>query len=722
MNVDTETQIHEMQRRIRHWLDEDTGAGVEGTLEGLTADVTTLEEELQALFPAKDSTRDIFAALREQAIFRTVLESVVEGVVVADMQGRLLVFNSTARELLGKGPIEVDPESWSELYGFFYSDGSTSCPSDELPLTRAMQGEAVDGEELVVRTPGRPEDVHILATARPLTDNEGEQIGGVVVFHDITQAKTVERELRLARNDAESASRAKSEFLANMSHEIRTPLTAVLGFADLLMDADLNESNKLNYIQAIRRNGHHLLGLINDVLDLSKLQAEKMIVETIDCSLHQLLHEVASIMQVRAHEKGLTFEVEYATPIPRHVQSDPMRIRQILLNLLSNAIKFTPGGAVRLTASCLDPGRDTSRVELAVKDSGIGLNEVEIDSLFQPFQQANPSTTRQFGGTGLGLTICRSLAEALGGEIRVESSPGSGSTFTFVFHQPIDAQAEMVTEHCLALDALREEPTRSDSSPSLYGRILLAEDGIDNQLLISTILRRQGLVVEVAENGEIAVNEALEALANHKAYDVILMDMQMPRLDGYGATAKLRRKGYAGPIVALTAHAMAGERERCLAAGCDDYLTKPIERAVLLGAVESHLRRIRGEETPSMTEAAAVTDKTEEAAGPLYSDFADDPEMDELIAGFIERLSATLEDIQAALKADDMERLQRLAHQLKGAAGGYGFMPVSRDAEALEMVVRNEAPPIELTAAMERLAFTCSRLCHDDVQESSDDT
>jgi signal transduction histidine kinase/CheY-like chemotaxis protein/HPt (histidine-containing phosphotransfer) domain-containing protein len=712
--MSSEARIHEMQRRIRRWLEKEQSTGIEGTLEGLDADVTTLEEELQALFPAKGSARDILEALREQAIFRTVLESVVEGVVVADMEGRFLIFNSAARELLGEGPVEKDPAGWSDIYGLFYSDGITPCPSRDLPLSRAMQGEAVDGEELVVRTPGRLHDVHILATARPLRDSMGEQIGGVVVFHDITQAKAVEKELRQARNDAETASRAKSEFIANMSHEIRTPLTAVLGFADLLMDADLNESQKLNYIQAILRNGHHLLGLINDVLDMSKLQAEKMIVETTNCSLHQLLNEVASIMQVRAHEKGLAFEVDYATPVPRYIRSDPMRIRQILLNLLSNAIKFTPAGEVRLTVRCLDPGREASRVEVAVSDSGIGLTAAEIDTLFQPFQQANPSTTRQFGGTGLGLTICRSLAEALGGEIRIESSPGRGSTFTFVLHQPIDAQAEMLAEPCLGIDAFQEEPDRTRTSPLLSGRILVAEDGIDNQLLISTILRRQGLDVEIAENGEIAV---AKALADPGPYDLILMDMQMPRLDGYGATAKLRHKGYGGPIVALTAHAMAGERERCLAAGCDDYLTKPIERAVLLGAVESHLQRMRGEEMPPVAGTSSAKSKAQVVAMPLYSDFADDPEMDELIAGFVERLPGTLEDIHSALQAGDIERPRRLAHQLKGAAGGYGFMPVSRDAAALEMAVFDDVTPAELAAAVERLAHTCSRVRHHAAKE-----
>ncbi|SEL52031.1 ATP-binding protein [Halomonas daqiaonensis] len=545
--MSSEARIQEMQRRIRRWIDKDGDAGIDGTLEGLDADVITLEEELQAFFPARGSTSDIFEALKEQAIFRTVLESVVEGVVVSDTQDRLLVFNSAARKLLGRGPVEKEDEGWSEIYGFFRPDGITPCPSEELPLARAMRGEAVDDEELVVKTPGRAHDVHILSTARPIKDGAGEQIGGVVVFHDITQAKAVERELRQARNDAEAASRTKSEFIANMSHEIRTPLTSVLGFADLLMSANLSESDKLNYIQAILRNGHHLLGLINDVLDMSKLQAEKMTVETIDCSLHQLLNEVTSIMQVRAHEKGLVFDVHYATAIPRYVRSDPMRLRQILLNLLSNAIKFTAEGEVRLTARCLDLGSVAARVELAVSDSGIGLDAAEIETLFQPFQQANPSTSRQFGGTGLGLAICRSLAEALGGEIQVESSPGRGSTFTFVLRQPIDAGTEMIAEHYLASDALQEEPGRTKASHQLSGRILLAEDGIDNQLLIATILRRQGLDVEIADNGEVAVKKALEALVDARPFDLILMDMQMPRLDGYEATTKLRSKGYVGP-------------------------------------------------------------------------------------------------------------------------------------------------------------------------------
>ncbi|GEN28382.1 hypothetical protein HVA01_20280 [Halovibrio variabilis] len=697
----SDARIAEMQRRLQRWLSKGpigTESEAYGSLEGLDDDIQALEAEMRTLFPGRESTRDVFEALRDQSMFRTVLESVVEGVVVADMEGRLLVFNSAARALLGSGPTEGDAENWSDEYGFFYPDGITPCPSSQLPLSRAMQGEPVDGEELVVRTPGRA-NVHILATARPLLDTDDKQMGGVVVFHDITASKALEQEQLHARMAAEDASQAKSEFLANMSHEIRTPLTAVLGFADLLMDGQLGESDRLNYIQAVRRNGEHLLALINDVLDISKIQANKMHVEQLTCSLHQLVHETASIMQVRALEKGLRFEVEYETPIPVHIRSDAMRVRQVLLNLLSNAIKFTRQGRVKLTARCVDPGTEASRVELAVSDTGIGLSEEDISNLFQPFHQASPSTTREYGGTGLGLAICRSLAEALGGEIRASSTAGEGSTFTFVLYHSIDENTEMVAEHGLASGELQmETPAAAMPAQMLAGRILLAEDGHDNQLLISTILQKHGLEVDIAENGQIAVDEGMKALENGKPYDLILMDMQMPKLDGYGATARLRSKGYSGPIVALTAHAMSGERERCIKAGCDDYLTKPIARAVLLAAVALHLNQGQG-------------DHDGPAEDRLYSAYADDPDMDELVAGFVERLPQQLTDLRLAADEGDSAQLKRLAHQLKGAAGGYGFMPVSEQADAVEAAA-GDGQTSEIQAAVARLEHLCERVSH----------
>ncbi len=707
--MNSEQKIANLQDRVRRWLDATESTGRTGTLDDLDADIHALERELKSLFPAGQIGEDPLESLREQAMLRTVLESMIEGVIVSDMRGRFLVFNAAARDLLGQGQTDTGPEGWSETYGIFYADGKTLYRTEDLPLTRAMAGESVDGEEVIIRAPGRNHDVHLNASARPLRCDTGEQLGGMVVFHDITQSKQVEKELREATNQAEEASRAKSEFLANMSHEIRTPLTAVLGFADLLLDPDLRESDRLNYIQAVRRNGQHLLGLINDVLDLSKLQADKIQVEQVDFSLQQLLHEVVSVMQVRAHENDLDFHVVYDTPIPVRICNDPMRIRQILFNLLSNAIKFTSQGSVTLHCGCLDPGTKASRLEFAVVDTGIGISEEEIDELFQPFQQANLSTSREYGGTGLGLAICRALSEALNGEIQVESRSNEGSVFRLVLRQPLEAEVVMVAEHYESLDQGESASHRHELAQNLSGRILLAEDGLDNQLLISTILRRHGLIVDIAGDGEQAVARALQALAEEQPYDLVLMDMQMPRLDGYGATLTLRRKGYSGPVVALTAHAMAGERERCLTVGCDDYLTKPISRPVLLAAVQAYLQRIRGGEPPPQKSRAFPSEHPVEQ-GVIHSTFSKDPDMQELVEGFVGRLPMIIGDIKAAYDSGDTEHLCRLAHQLKGSAGGYGFLPVSQVAATLEAAARSSGSPDELASAIKQLQQTCERV------------
>ncbi|WP_290649142.1 ATP-binding protein [Aquisalimonas sp.] len=707
--MQSDPRIAAIRRRIRNWLPEGSGGAIgDGDpIEGLDADLTALESQLQALVPSGRPAGETFKALREQAILRTVLEAMVEGVVVADMDGRFLVFNQAARDLLGRGPTDAGPEAWSEEFGLFLADGVTPCPAAELPLSRSLQGASIDDKELVIRTPARPAEGYISVSARPLWGRDGTQVGAVVVFHDITGIKRAEQE-RNARESAEAKSRAKSEFLANMSHEIRTPLSAVLGFADLLLEPELTESDRLNYIQSVRRNGEHLLALIGDVLDLSKINANKLEVEYVECSLHQVLHEVASAMQVRAYDKGLKFDLIYETPIPALIHSDPMRVRQILLNLLSNAIKFTGQGGVVLSARCLDPGTDSSRLELAVTDTGIGLSDAEIDELFQPFHQANPSTTRQYGGSGLGLAICRSLAEVLGGEIHVRSAPGEGSTFTFTLYQPIDAHAEMVDAPSVTADQLEADGQATEASRRLNGRILLAEDGVDNQLLLSTILRRRGLEVAIAENGEDAVAHALEALNNSAPFDLILMDMQMPKLDGYGATAKLRSKRYSGPIVALTAHAMAGERERCMAAGCNDYLSKPIARQELLAAVESYL--LRDPPAPAPTVALASESGLDDSTSPLQSSYADDPDMADVVAGFVERLPAQIRAMRSVAADGEFDHLKRLAHQLKGAAGGYGFMPISREAESLEAAAREATQAGDVNDAVNRLASLCDRV------------
>ncbi|MGA2796780.1 MAG: ATP-binding protein [Thermoguttaceae bacterium] len=401
-------------------------------------------------------------------------------------------------------------------------------------------------------------------------------------------------ELQLAKSAAEAATRAKSEFLANMSHEIRTPMTAILGYADLLRDTGESAADHSNCIETILRNGQHLLAIINDILDISKIEAGHMVIEHIACSPMEIVAEVASFIRVCVIEKGLSLSVKYINAIPATIMSDPTRVRQILMNLVSNAVKFTPAGSIQLTVQTQGASDGLGPyLRFDVIDTGIGMTSEQLSCLFKPFSQGDDSTTRLFGGTGLGLAISQRLAQILGGDITVVSSPGRGSAFTAVVKTGSLTGVPMIenpTESIEHAALSQSEPDRLAGIKPLAGaHILLAEDGPDNQRLFSFLLKTAGASVDIAENGRLAVDKATRALAANLAYNVILMDMQMPELDGYGATRELRRAGYEGPIIALTAHAMSVDRIECLQAGCDDYAVKPIDRSTLIATVAKYL-------------------------------------------------------------------------------------------------------------------------------------
>lgn len=449
--------------------------------------------------------------------------------------------------------------------------------------------------------------------------------------------------LESAVEEAKLANLAKSQFLANMSHEIRTPMTAILGFTDVLVEECWGRPKSLETLKILKRNGHHLLQIINDILDLSKIEAGRFEIERIRWSPLSILAEVQSLMQVRIAGRNLQLEFEFEGPIVDSFETDPTRLRQILLNLVGNAVKFTESGTVHVVTRMVDLTTAEPQIEFKVIDTGIGMTAGAVNNLFTPFTQADNSMARRFGGTGLGLTISKRLAELMDGDITVTSVQGNGSEFTLVLPANFSAEMKLVANPLDSL-AINQEPIdrqaidRQDVAPdvaeprelddtvpssleeqvplqgsetqvsttrpsearlatavppiSLKGyRLLLAEDGPDNQRLISFILKKAGAEVDVAENGEIAVRLAEDALANSVPFDAILMDMQMPILDGYSATRFLRTRGYRRPIIALTAHAMSGDRQKCLEAGCDDYETKPIHRdrlfAVIRRLVES---------------------------------------------------------------------------------------------------------------------------------------
>jgi len=497
---------------------------------------------------------------------------------------------------------------------------------------------------------------------------------------------------------AESANRSKSMFLANMSHEIRTPLNAILGFTEVLR-ADLETMNPAEvreHLDIVRTSGRHLLALINDILDLSKIEAGQLQIEIADCSPAEVLAEVLSLLRVRTLEKGLTLEARWLHGVPATIQSDPARLRQLLMNLIGNAVKFTAHGSVEVLMDLHQLGGQWW-LAMSVVDTGPGIPADKLDAIFDPFVQADSSVTRNFGGTGLGLAICRRIVAALGGTLTVSSEVGRGSTFRATIPTGPMEQVPIYAAPRTEAIAARTRPTWGTIKLP-PAQILLVEDGESNRRLMTLLLGRAGVQVTVAENGQVGCDLALA-----HAFDVILMDMQMPVMDGYTAATRLRRQGVTAPIVALTAHAMSGDERRCREAGCSGYLAKPIDPDLLLAAVADLL----GTPAAAATALASATSAAEPQAsviphdaGPLRSSLPDDdPEYREIIVAFVTHLQEKTEALQHALAARDYPEVARLAHWLKGSGGTAGFAMFTAPARHLEQLAK-EARAAELPAAV----------------------
>jgi len=553
---------------------------------------------LRAIQLAESMTFDLTAA-KEKAEegfrrFTTIFENVPVGVNLLDENGCVVDTNPAGlnlwearseEELKGRSILDQLPKPAHNLVTQSLCDAMTGHPRCvEFRMT------GLRGTERLI-------ELHAVVFENPTIEYKKTYI--LAALRDVTDQRKAESDLRVAREKAEEANQSKSEFLANMSHEIRTPMTAILGYTDLLAEqhqSDLDRVEQKEYIDTIRRNGEHLLMIINDILDLSKIEAGKMTIESMPMRVDTLIRDVMELMQVKASAKGLMLDSVVENKIPMVIESDPIRLRQILVNLLGNAIKFTEIGRVRLRVCFVN---SNNSLRLSVEDTGIGMNEEQQDRLFQAFVQADNSTARRFGGTGLGLRISKRLAEMLGGDISVTSEPHVGSVFCLSLSLVKINESNWLhpIESCTVAIPKGNEAETGPKLPAqaLKGmRILLAEDGPDNVRLISFHLRKAGAEVTTVENGKLTIEQMTQdgtiegPLEEPARFDLVLTDMQMPEMDGYQSTQLLRDKGCTLPIVALTAHAMAGDLQKCLDAGCTNYTTKPIDRKHLIQILQQY--------------------------------------------------------------------------------------------------------------------------------------
>ncbi len=526
------------------------------------------------------------------------------------------------------------------------------------------------------------------AEAKELANAQAEAlIHSADVIYELEETK---EQLEKATAAAQASNIAKSQFLANMSHEIRTPLNGVLGFTEILIEQDeeLSREDRLEFLTCIQTSGKHLLSVINDILDLSKIESENLELEYLDYSPHALIAEVISLLRAKAQEKGLRLESEWIGPLPETIKTDPTRLRQLLLNLVGNAIKFTNQGEVFLSAR-IDQTQERARLVIDIKDTGTGIPEEKQQSIFEAFQQADNSITRQFGGTGLGLSISKQLAVAMGGDITVKSTPGEGSTFTVtidVGHLDETKMLEAPQADGLASSTKNGNCDEQQNELSPFTRVLLVEDGEINRKLILALLSRAGLEdVDIAENGEIAVQKTVE-----RDYDIILMDMQMPIMDGYAAARKLREMGNETPIIALTAHAMKGDMDKCIAAGCTDYLSKPIDDEKLFDKIIAHTAQREPKTAPETTspgvgseqnKVAEVAEEVLESTLPIHNEV-----FLEIVRDFGELLTKLMSELKTRLQEQDRERIKQIAHDIAGTAGGAGFGSFTEPARQLEQI------------------------------------
>ncbi len=498
---------------------------------------------------------------------------------------------------------------------------------------------------------------------------------------ELAKASQIKYEAAIARQEkqiAEAATKAKSQFLANMSHEIRTPLNAIIGYSEMLEDEQLSDREKLNASRTVNVCGQHLLSVVNNVLDVSKIEAGKIELEWLETGMVELLEGIKAMVEHAASAKGIAMQLDYQLPLPSEFLADPTRLRQALVNLCNNAIKFTEEGSVTLSASCQD-----GQLQFAIRDTGIGISQAQQEKLFAAFSQADQSTTRQYGGTGLGLFISKEFAELLGGHISVSSALGTGSTFTITMPlKPTQATEWLAQESQVQSET---QGKKRHSVPLLQGHILCADDNADNLRLAEYLIAKTGVELSTVEDGEAAVEAALTT-----DFDLILMDMQMPKMGGVEATDMLKSAGCIAPIIMLTANVDSDSREQITACGADGYFAKPIDTGKFYQMLQQYLpdSGLPGEDLASFSSSG---DGEQQACNAMI----DEQAMGELKQSFVAGLDSYLADLDTALQLQDWQQIKSICHQLKGNAPVYGFNELGNLAKAIEANIASGANKVE---------------------------
>jgi len=693
--------------------------------------IVTEDERLCGILSQTDIFRAVKAKLQEeeQENFRS-LEDAENSIYAIDLHGNTTYVNPAFVKLLeGDGPREFINQPL--LPEKFWCD-----PKSRLRFLAELQKGSVEIKELALKT-AKGKKIYVTLFSTPTKNARGHINGSQGAIYDITDKKELvalrkaEEELRQAKEkaedisrqlleatakanqmaaEAEDASTAKSEFLANMSHEIRTPLNAIIGFSEILASDGLTD-DQMDWITTIRASGEHLMELINDILELSRIESGKMDMDVTECSIDRLCAKVESFMRPAAMDKGLDFAFRKQNDLPAQMHTDPTRLSQCLLNLVSNAIKFTQKGRVHVNVSLLQDN-DKPCIRFDVEDTGIGISPEKQEAIFESFTQGDGSYTHKFGGSGLGLAITKRLAWLLGGRISLTSEKGKGSVFSLILPASLDAAKlpSPSSRYSYEQPSIKQDDTAPDNAESKFtGRILVVEDAVTNQMLVKLMLERMGIEVTVAEDGAEAVKLALA-----QPFEMILMDIQMPKMNGHEAARALREAGLKTPIIALTAHAMNGDRERCISAGCNDYVTKPISRKRLLRIIREYLPCREDDLTKKIDSVKSAADdigklcadtataQTSGAQSPDHEDPSEVIDWAQLIARVVDQDIA--EEIVPLCVVDNKERLQMLdtavqqgnikdvklyAHAIKGSSANIGAKQLSQVAYRLEHMAAN---------------------------------